>query len=246
MRKFPALLATGVAAVAVAAAPASAQFEQPVTEFDFNGKVSPKKAGTKKNPQGVKLTGSFKFTTITPGVEEPIVTGADMLLPKTGAWNGGKYTKCSKRTLDRKGPSACPKKSIMGSAKGVAFADTVNARPTVVFVNGGKTTLYAYTTLYNPTLVKEPVVLKIKKLRGGKWGYRVRFEVPENLQIVAGVPITLRSLKFNVGGKKYAKELITTTGCKGGKHPFHVETFYRYQDESRASFEHDDSVACSK
>lgn len=246
MRKIPALLATGVAAVALAAAPAAAQFVQPETTFTFKGKVTPKKAGTKKNPQGVRLNGEVRFTTITQGVEPPIVVGSDIFLPKTGAWNGGKYKTCSKRTLERKGPSGCNRKSIMGKASGVAFADTVDAKPTVTLVNGGKSKLYAYTVLYHPTLVKEPVVLNIKKLRGSKWGYKVSFRVPETLQIVAGVPITLRYLKFAVGGKPYAKKLITTTGCKGGRHPFEVETFYRYQDESRDSFTVASSVACSK
>jgi len=245
MRKIPALLAVAVAAMAVTATPAAAQFVQPETTFTFKGKVSPKKAGTPKNPQGVKLTGEVKFTTITQGVEPPIVVGSDILLPKTGKWNGGKYKTCSVKVLNRKGPSGCNKKSIMGSAKGVALADNVNARPTVTLVNGGAKKLYAYTVLYHPTLVKEPVVIKIKKI-GGKWGYKVSFRVPETLQIVAGVPITLRSLKFNVGGKPYAKNLITTTGCKNGKHVAQVEAFYRYQDESRDSFTTTTSVPCTK
>ena len=247
MRKLSALLAVGVVAVAVAVAPAAAQFVAPETTFTFKGKVTPKKAGTKKNPQGVKLSGDIAFKTITQGVEPPIVVGSDILLPKTGQWNGGKYKTCSKATLNRKGPKGCDPKSIIGSAKGVAFADTVDAKPTVTMVNGGKSKIYAYTVLYHPTLVKEPVVLNIKKQpRSSKWGYKVSFRVPETLQIVAGVPVTLRSLKFKVGGTKAAKEIITTTGCVGGKHVSEVEAFYRYQDESRDSFKTTASVACTK
>jgi hypothetical protein len=227
MRKTPALLATAVAAAAVAV-PATAQDTPPETTFSYKGKVTPKKAGTKRNPRGVRLNGTLTFRTITQGVEPPIVTGADILLPKTGVWNGGKYAKCGLRALKRKGPKGCPKKSIVGKASGVAWADNVNAKPTVTFVNGGATRLYAYTVLYNPALVKEPVVLKIKKLRGSKWGYRTSFRVPQSLQIVAGVPITLASLKFQVGGTKGAPKLIATTGCKGGKHKFQATAFYDY------------------
>jgi hypothetical protein len=244
MRKIPALLATGVAAMAVAAAPAVAQL--PETSFTFKGKVSPKKAGTKANPQGVKLIGDVKWTTETPGVEPPIITKANILLPKTGAWNGGKYKTCSKSVLNRKGPKGCNPKSIMGKATGVALADNVITKPDVTMVNGGKSTLWAYTVLYNPALVKEPVKLSIKKLSGSKWGYRTSFSVPETLQIVAGVPISLQSLHFEVGGKKYAKNLITTTGCKGGKHPFEVETFYEYNTGATNSFKLASSVPCSK
>jgi hypothetical protein len=245
MRKTPALLATAVAAVAVAAGPAAAQV--PETMFTFKGAVSPKKAGTKANPQGVKLTGKLTFTTLTPGFEPPIITGSDIYLPKTGAWNGGKYTTCSLTVLKRKGPKGCPSKSLVGSAKGSANADNVDAKPTITFVNGGKTKLYAYTVLYNPALVKEPVVLKIKKLSGSKWGYRTSFRVPESLQIVAGVPITLNYLNFKLGGTKAAPKLITTTGCKGGKHPFEVTTFYDYDSIGKLDQKTiQSSVACTK
>jgi hypothetical protein len=244
MRKIPALLAVAVVAVAVAVAPATAQ--TPETKFTFKGKVSPKKAGTKAHPQGVKLSGKIAFETITPGVEPPIITGADILLPKTGQWNGGKYKTCSKAALNRKGLKGCSSKSVMGHATGSASADTVDASPTIDFVNGGKGTLWAYTTLYRPALVKEPVALKIKKLSGSKWGYSVKFRVPETLQIVAGVPITLNWLKFGIGGKSYAPKLITTTGCKGGKHTFNATTHYLYQDNTTASKEITSSVACTK
>jgi hypothetical protein len=244
MRKIPALLAVAAVAVAVAVAPAVAQ--NPVTSFTFKGKVSPKKAGTKAHPQGVKLTGDLAFKTETAGVEPPIITGSTILLPKTGAWNGGKYKSCSLSVLNRKGPSGCDKKSIVGKAKGHARADTVDALPTITFVNGGKTKLYAYTVLYHPALVKEPVILKIKKLSGSKWGYRVSFKVPDTLQVVAGVPITLESLHFSVGGTKSASKLITTTGCKGGKHVFEATTDYLYSDLSTSSSTITSSVACSK
>jgi len=227
MRKFPALLALVVAAVVVTAAvPAFAQAPVFNVDVTFKGKVVPKKAGTKKNPKGVKIVSDVTIVDQAVGQDPPIVTGADIFLPKTGAWNGGKYKTCSLPTLRRKGPSACPKESIIGKGSGVAFADNVDAKPDVVIVNGGKSKVYGYTTLYRPTLVKEPVIAKINKLSGSKWGYKVTFRVPENLQIVTGIPITLRKLHLEVGGTKLAKNIITTTGCKNGKHPFEVKTYY--------------------
>lgn len=246
MRKIPALLAVAAVATAVAVAPAAAQFVAPETKFTFKGSISPKNAGTKANPQGSKLKGHLEFETVTQGVEPPIITGADVLLPKTGVWNGGKYTKCSLRTLERSGPSGCNKKAIVGKGKGVAFADTVDTEPTVTFVNGGKTTLYAYTVLYNPTLVKEPVVLKIKKLSGSKWGYSVKFTVPTKLRVIAGVPVTLRELDFTLGGTKAAPKLIATTGCKNGKHVSEATAHYLYENDSTDSFKTTASVACTK
>ena len=243
MRKL-AVLPVALVAAAVVAAPAAAQV--PETTFQSTAKISPKKAGTKKNPQGVTLTGSLKFNTITQGVEPPIITGGDVLIAKGGVYNGGKYPSCSRRTLDRnQSVDKCPKKSIMGSGKGVAFADTVDAKPDVTFVNGGKNMLWAFTTLYNPALVREPVPISIKKTRG-KWAYRASFRVPKVLQVVAGVPITLRSFNYKIGGKKYAKEFIATTSCpKSNKYPYEAKAFYLYNNNTTSSSTYKGTVACS-
>jgi hypothetical protein len=225
MRRFPGLLAAAVVAGAVAAAPAMAQ-DMPDTDFSLNVNVKPKNAGTKKNPQGITLSGNGKWNT-EAGFDPPIITGADILIGKGGQYNGGKYAKCTKKILDREGPKGCPKKSIMGKATGVARADTVNTKPDVVFVNGGAKKMFFYTTLYHPTLVQEPIEAKITKMTG-KWRYRTRLTVPENLQVVAGVPIQLISFKFKVGGKPYAKEYFATTSCPKGGWKYQVTTFYLY------------------
>jgi hypothetical protein len=256
MRKLAVLPAVLVAA-AVVAAPAAAQV--PVTEFTSSAKITPKKAGTKKNPRGVQLSGHLGFKTITPGVEEPIITGGDVLIAKGGTWGGGKYKTCSGSKM-RKAQSTdvCPKESIVGSGFGVAFADTTDAKPDVVFVNGGKSTLWAFTTLYNPAIVQEPIQIKIKKM-SGKWGYKASFKVPEVLQVVAGVPITLRSFDYKIGGKfklpgarkttnasKYAPQLLTTTSCpNSNKYPYEATAHYEYNTGQTASKSYKGSVACS-
>lgn len=244
MRKLAAVIAVAVAAFAVAVVPGMAQ-DKPDTSFVAKAKIVPKKTGTKKNPKGVKIIGDVKFTT-EAGFEPPIITGSDILLPKYGVYNGGKYPKCSKRTLDRTGPRGCPKESIMGKASGTALADRVITKPKIELVNGGATTLYAYTTLFNPAFVQEPVVIKIKKMQHPKWGYNVKFRVPKNLQIVGGVPIALRTLHFEVGGKPYAKEYITTTGCPANKKlPYDTKTYYLYNDGTKTSSRYRANVACS-
>ncbi|MEX1141588.1 MAG: hypothetical protein WD993_09065 [Thermoleophilaceae bacterium] len=245
MRKLVALPGAVVVAMAVAVAPAAAQDDKPVTKFVSKAKIVPKKAGTKKNPRGHKIVGNLKVNTITPGFEPPIVTGGSVFLPKYGKYNGGKYKSCSKRTLDREGPRGCNKKSIMGNGSGVAYADTVDAAPDIVFVNGGKSTIWAYTTLYNPALVQEPVKIKVKKIKHRKWGYKVSFQVPKVLQVVAGVPITLRSLKYSIGGKKYARDYIVTTGCpRNKKYPYQATANYLYNTGERTSSTYKGTVAC--
>lgn len=256
MRKL-AVLPAALVAAAVVAAPATAQI--PETTFQSKAKISPMKAGTKKNPRGIQLTGSLRFNTITQGVEAPIITGGDVLIAKGGVWNGGKYAKCSKRTMNRsQSTDKCPAKSIVGAGSGVAFADTVDAAPDVTFVNGGKSMLWAFTTLYNPALVREPVPIRIKKLRGGRWAYRASFRVPKVLQVVAGIPVTLRSFNYKIGGKfripgerkmrnakRYAPKLLATTNCPRNKrYPYVAEAFYLYNTGDTASKKTRGSVRC--
>jgi len=244
MRKLVAMVA-GVALGAILVAPSVAQ--APVTTITVDAKVIPNKAGTKRKPQGVKLTGKIRWES-EAGIEPPIVTAFDILISKGGVFNGGKYPKCAQSKINRSGPGACPKKSIMGSATGSAFADDVITRPKVTFVNGGAKNICFYTVLTNPARVRTCVPGKITKLSGNpKWGYRLQVRVPEVLQVVAGVPIALRDLQWEAGGRRWAKDWIATTSCpKGNKWPFEVETFYLYEDGSTSSSKYADSVACRR
>jgi hypothetical protein len=243
MRKVVALLVGVVVLGAALVAPTVAQ--TPLTEVTVDSKVSPNRAGTKKNPQGVTLSGNINWKS-EEGIEPPIITAFDIFLAKGGLYNGGKYAKCSQAVANRNGPQGCPKKSIMGSATGVALADTEITRPKVTFINGGARNICFYTVLTNPARVETCVPGKVTKLSGNKkWGYRLQIKVPEVLQVVAGVPIALRSIKFKAGGRSYAKDWIATTSCpKNRKWGFQVETFYLYNDGSTSSSQFADSVAC--
>jgi hypothetical protein len=186
--------------------------------------VSPSKAGTKKKPQGVKLT--FKVNWTTPEAnDKPVTQTSDVLFPKGSLYNGGKFATCSQATMERSGVSACPPKSIMGTGGGSAYADTVLTHPDITVVNGGKNKVYLFTVLTNPARVAEPVPGTIKKM-SGKWAYKLHLVVPDNLQVVAGVPIALRDLTITAGGKPYAKDWLATTSCAGGKWPFQITTSF--------------------
>jgi hypothetical protein len=215
MRKFmiPAagLLALGLAAIEVA--PTIAQ--NPNTTFTTTTSVSPNKAGTKAKPQGVKLTFNAKWET-TGDVDHPIIQSGTVYIPKGGLYNGGKYPKCSAATLGHGGPAGCPAKSIMGSGSGDALADTVHTTPKITVVNGGSGVIYFWTVLQNPARVQAAVPAVITK-QTGKWAYKVKFTVPQSLQIVAGIPITLNTLKVTLGGKSYAKDWLATTSCPSNK-----------------------------
>jgi hypothetical protein len=257
MRK-PLILPLAVATASLAAAPVAAQV--PETTFKSNARISPKKAGTPKQPRGIQLAGKMVFRTITQGIEPPIITGGDILIAKGAQWNGGKYRKCSKATMNRsQSTDGCSPKSIVGSGTGVAFADQDRADPDVVFVNGGKKMLWAFTTLYNPALVREPVPIRIKKTRG-KWAYRASFRVPKVLQVVAGIPITLRSFNYKIGRKfklpgqrkvtnasRYAPRLLATTKCpKSRKYAARTTAHYLYNTGEKGRSTHTSSIRCRR
>jgi hypothetical protein len=187
--------------------------------------VTPSKAGTKKKPQGVKL--SFKVNWTTPEEnDKPVTQTADVLFPKGSLYNGGKFATCSQATMERSGVSACPAKSIMGTGSGTAYADLVLATPKITVVNGGANKVYLFTVLTNPARVAEPVPGTITKM-SGQWAYKLHLVVPSNLQVVAGVPIALRDLTINAGGKSYAKDWLATTSCgTGGKWAFQLTTAF--------------------
>jgi|SRR5215218_820870 len=234
MRK-PVTVVTAVLAMAVAlAAPSAAQ--APETVLKVEAKVIPNKAGTPKHPQGVKIKASVTF--VHPeGFEPKIVDHGYALFPKGGQYNGDDYPTCTKRVLDREGPSGCKKKSYMGYITGDVYADTVITHPEIRVFNGGAKLALAHVTLYRPTLVKETIPVHIKKLHGGKWAYKVSLAVPESLQIVAGVPIAPRELHGTVGRGTW----LATTHCpKSHKWKYFGKAYFT----DGSSVEHEDSVPC--
>jgi hypothetical protein len=228
------VLVAAAGAIALVVAPASAQAQDAPTEVSVNAKVTPNKAGTKRKPRPVKLKVDVHWET-PDGFEKPIVQSADALFPKGSLYNGAKYPKCSQNTLARRGTRACPKGSIMGKGRATAFADDVLTHPQITVVNGGARKVYLYTIMNVPARVQAPVPGTITKMRG-KWAYRVHFEVPRVLQIVAGVPIALRDFSVTAGKGDW----LATTGCSGGRWPFSVETFY----STGGSTTYEDSIRC--
>ncbi len=247
IRKPHGVLGAVVAVGAIAVVPAMAQDQDlPDTRIVSTAKATPNKAGTPKHPQGMSVTASGRLI-VEPGFDPPVVTGIEILVGKGLVWNGGKYVKCSKRALDRRGPKGCPRTSIMGSAVATGMADTVPARLKLVFVNGGTDRTFAYATLDNPARVKETLVVTSTKLSSSTWGHREAVRVPETLQVVAGVPVRLTSIKFKIGGKPYAKEYIASTSCPRGGWKYQVTAHYLYDLLGRTDDEvSTGSIACTK
>lgn len=231
------LLALGAALAAAAGALVAVALGQDLPiKLTATVHVTPDKAGTPRHPQGVKV--DVRGTIDTPrDVDPPIAKSVDVWFPKGGLYNGRKWPTCSKRTLDRGGPGACPPRSIMGEGIGVADADGVTTRPRMTVVNGGQKVVYLYVVLQRPARVRTAVPATVTRLSSPRWSYRAHADVPRNLQIVAGIPLRLQSFHAKVGRGDW----IATTSCpRDRRWRYHVEARYT----SGQLVKYDGAVAC--
>lgn len=222
MRKLVLAVVAGLVATGGATA-ALAQSSSPSNGWPavhVNPTVIPDKAGTPRHPQSVKLVTRIGWSSLG-STNQPIVTHFFLLFPKGSQYNGAKDPQCGLAKLNRGGPQACPAASIMGHGTGTAYADTTVTHPQITVINGGGSLVYFYTVLNNPARVQEPVIGHIARM-GGQWAYSLNVTVPNNLRIVADVPIELTSLSVTAGKGNW----LATTGCSGGKWPFYIKTSY--------------------
>jgi hypothetical protein len=228
------IVVAGLAALGGGSAVAPAQSTSPIS-MTVDATVTPRKAGTKKHPQGVKIAFTARFQ-IPEAYDPPLVDKVTVLFPRGGLYNGARYPRCTRNTLGRKGVSGCPKASVMGKGSAKAMADDVPTFPKITIVNGGADRVFFYTVMTNPARVQAPVVGKITKL-SGRWSYRLEAEIPESLQIVAGVPIVLHELTMSAGRGDW----MATTSCPADKRwPYHVEALFTTGE----TIVYDDSVPC--
>lgn len=238
------LIAAAAAIGTFGVAPAAGQDDLPDTGLSANARAIPSVAGTARDPRGVRLVATAKIVS-EPGYEPPIVTGVDILMGKGLVWNADDYVKCDKRVLDRKGPEGCPPKSIMGGAKATARADSVITHPDVVFVNAGWKQTFAYTTLYQPALVEETIVVERTKA-SGPWSHQESFRVPRHLQVVAGVPIQVTAAKLTIGGKPWARDYIVSTSCPKGGWRYRATAHYLFATGATDQDVFEGSIPCTR
>lgn len=174
--------------------------------------AAPLTAGSPGHPQGLTLRVTLGWQGLPPP-SQPTVTKLDLWFPRGSQYNGARYPSCSVQTLDRSGPAGCPKGSIMGSGIGTAFADTTITRPTMTVVNGGANVVYFYTVLNNPARVQEPVIGHITRV-SGDFTYHLSATIPQNLLLVAGVPIKLTALSINAGRGNWLATTNSPAGIK--------------------------------
>lgn len=168
--------------------------------------------GSPGHPRGVRLTTTFGWQGLDPS-EQPTVTRIELWFPRGSVYNGGRYKSCGLLKLNRLGPSACPAGSIVGHGRGTAFADTVITHPRITVVNGGRRAVYFYTVLNNPARVQAAVVGHVSRLHG-RFAYHLSATIPENLRVVAGVPVKLTYLTITAGRGRWLALTSAPAGIK--------------------------------
>jgi hypothetical protein len=206
------LAAAGIAGVLAGVGGSAALASLPTPKVPVAHAVRALTAGSPRHPQGVRLTTTFGWHGLSPDAQ-PMVTNLDLWFPRGSVYNGARYPSCSVQTLDARGPGGCPKGSIMGSGTGTADADTTVTRPHITVVNGGASVVYFYTVLNNPARVQEPVVGHITRLHG-QFTYHLSATIPENLRVVAGVPIKLTDLTITAGRGTWLATTNSPAGIK--------------------------------
>jgi hypothetical protein len=160
--------------------------------------------------------------------------------------NGNLFPSCSADKI--RNHQACPKGSRIGSGTGLGTVgegpDAAQEPIELELYNGPKGKSIVFRILgEQPAPIDVPFDAPLKTLSGGTYNYELTVNVPEILQRVAGLPISIKFLNVKVGatrkvnGRKRGwievlicppKALVPIAGDFSfveGSDPFHVDTY---------------------
>jgi hypothetical protein len=188
---LPAALAALVVTPAVeAAGPQTA-------EVRVEARVASGAEPTARRPRPVTLDVGLRWE--LPKDEERItLQRLVMRFPRGAVYNGGRTPACAEERIARKGPSGCPKGSIVGRGSAKADADLAATRPRITVVNGGPNRVWFWVTMTNPASIAVAVPGRIRRI-GAPWSYELTVDIPGTLQVVAGTPVYLHEMTVTAG-----------------------------------------------
>jgi hypothetical protein len=207
------LTGAAVASVSLAVVVAAASAQDP--DVVFTAKASPAKAGTKQKPKNTTL--SFDMQVDKPGTTVEFI---DLTLPKALKLSGKGLGNCTMEDLESQGPAACSndKAGPKGTASAVFGPGNQPLRFTVEpFVQDSNTLLFYIASAPGEEVqVQAPIAGEITRK-----GRKLRITIPLSLrQPAPGLDASLTGLNQLFSRKKGKRFLVSSTGCKGGKHAF--------------------------
>jgi hypothetical protein len=192
-------------------------------------KTTANRAGTKSKPRSVGRITVVTATTPVVG-EPPFSTGRAVIhFDKNLVFGNAKFASCSK-TVVQSNPSNCPSGSRVGSGSAVAQLSTGGqVAPTITAYNGPRTASgngKLFLLVKEPTFNVNAVLDGTLKPDTGKYGRKLDVTIPQNLQNVAGIVITLTRFTTRVGGTAKGTPYVGLRGCTGGKLSYKGDFFY--------------------
>ena len=191
------------------------------TTVSFTGSVGPAIRVVPKRPLPVSLGIKLGISSDTPGELPATLDRTTILFPYGSQLNSRLFPSCSAAALNRRGLRACPKGSRIGSGFAVGVGDTVRQRLTATLFNGPRgRSITFHLSGTNPLRVNTAFSAPLTTLRGGKYQYRLQVDVPQNLQVIAGVPISVTEFETTVratrrvGGRK--RSYVEAFSCPPG------------------------------
>lgn len=211
MRK-PLMVAAAVAAAA--GGPAAAVAQTPGATMTVS--VSPSKAGTKSKPRAVKLK-----TTVTNTDSKKTAKQIDIFMAKAIRFSAKGLRTCratSEQIIATSGRACARSKVGSGVAKALAGVNTTSPTPLTFKVTAFLTGAKSLAFLLQGQELKINLVAPAKVSRAsGAFGTKLSVKVPPQAQqLPPGTFNGLVSLTTTLGSKR----LLTTTACRGKKHPF--------------------------
>jgi hypothetical protein len=122
--------------------------------------------------------------------------------------NGNLFPSCSAQKI--RNHEVCPKGSIIGSGTGLGAVgsppDAAEEPITVTLYNGAKGKSIVFRIQgKQPAVIDVPFDAPLKTLSGGTYNYELTVDVPEILQRIAGLPISLKFFNVKVGATRKVK-----------------------------------------
>jgi hypothetical protein len=198
--------------------------------FAINGtqtisvKTTANRAGTKSKPRSVgRIT---VVTATTPAATDaPFATSRAVIHFDKNLVFGNKKFKTCAQSVVQSNPTSCPAGSRIGGGSAVAKLSTGSqVTPTIRAFNGSGGKLFLLVT--EPTFNVNAVLVGTLKSDTGKYGKKLDVAIPQNLQNVAGIIITLTQFTTRVGGTANGTPYVGLKGCSGGKLSYKGDFFF--------------------
>jgi hypothetical protein len=225
MRKVALLcVATLVGALGITAAAFAINGTQTISV-----KTTANRAGSKSKPRSVgRIT---VITATTPAATDaPFATSRAVIhFDKNLVFGNSKFATC-RQSVVQSNPTSCPAGSRVGSGTAVARLSTGGqVSPTITAYNGPRTASgngKLFLLVKEPTFNVNAVLDGTLKSDTGKYGRKLDVLIPQNLQNVAGIVITLTNFTTRVGGTAKGTPYVGLRGCSGGKLSYKGDFFY--------------------